>query len=213
MFSCLRKTCLSSGLPTNILPDLPVVCSWTVLLNKISVLECVRVSVCAGCMCVRGVCVHVLLCVIGLSGSTLSPQTGCSLYRIWCHILSDVCLPTGTFGQESTCPKVRVCEWACVFSSQPSTRRHFLDWCLSLGAGGRGSSTGRELIMQRDLERWLSRLELYSCHTGHGVHCAAQAVVCGELRHTDSRDRVKMRKRSEAVGLCVVKLEWVILDG
>lgn len=186
-----------------------LICQWFAAelycLIKI-LLECVRVSVCAGCMCVR-------TNNIGLSGSTLSPQTGCSLYRIWCHILSDVCLPTGPFGQESTCPRVRVCVcmWACVFSPQPSTRRHFLDWCMSLGAGGKGSSTERELIMQRDLERWPSRLKLYSCHTGHGVHCAA--VVWGELRHTDRRDRVKMRKRSDAVGLCVVKLEWVILDG
>lgn len=94
-----------------------------------------------------------------------------------------------------------------------STRQHFLDWCLSLGVGGRGSSTGWELIMQRDLDLWLSRLELYSCHTGHGVHGAAEAAVWGELRHSDSGDRLRMRKRSEAVGLCVVKLEWLILDG
>lgn len=59
MFFCLRKTCLSSGLPHNILPDLPVVCSWTVLLNKNSVLECVRVSVCV-CVLTTSACLAAL---------------------------------------------------------------------------------------------------------------------------------------------------------
>ena len=126
------------------------VCSWCVLLNKCDLLTCVWERMCV-CVCVY-MCVCVCVCVIGQPGSTLSPQTGRSLCRVWCHNLSDVHLPTGTFGQENHIPaRVCVSTRTLVYSHHgPSNKTALsLDWWLSSGEGGRGGAIERELIMHR----------------------------------------------------------------
>lgn len=107
MFSCLRKTCLSSGLPTNILPDLPVVCSWTVLLNKNSVLECVRVSVCAGCMCARTSVCYWLVWQHSESSDRLFFVSYLMSYFVW-RVLANRNLWSGKHMPQSACLRVRV---------------------------------------------------------------------------------------------------------
>jgi len=114
-------------------------------------------------------------------GSTLSPQTGWSLWCAWCHNLSDECLATRTFGQEITCPCLCVSapKHACVFSSQFSSRWCFLDWCLSLGTGRRGSAVERGLIMYRGLV-----VQTWAVQLSHWSRCSQCSISL--LRHTHS---------------------------
>lgn len=122
-------------------------------------------------------------------------------------------------------PSVYMCVSVCicvhVFSSRPWSRQHF-NWWLSLGAWGRGGTTQRELIMHGSSGQQLSRLEFYSCYTGHGVCCGALAAVWGELRRSVSgygecrKDQrpldyvlLPWNKSSWWVDLKIIQNQWV----
>lgn len=100
---------------------------------------------------------------------------------------------------KKACAPLRVSLSVCVLlysQYNPHPDDAFLIDARLLGAGGGGTS-GTELMMHIGLGQWQCRLERYSCHTGHGVHCFSSR----QTQHEQGE------KRSEAVGLCVVKLD------
>lgn len=155
-------------------------------------------------------CVCVCLDVIGLSGSTHSPQTDRSLCRVWCHNLSDVHLPAGTFGQEITWPCLCECEHSCfcVFSSHALIQTA-LSWLKVVF----GSGTVRE--WRRD---WINNAQRFgigsvhpdfcSCHTGHGVNGAAAASSDTLMAKTE-RERGREWKLSKELDFNQKVFRWV----
>lgn len=154
------------------------------------------------------VCVCARLDVIGLSGSTLHPQTGWSLCCVWCHNLSDVLLSTETFGQEITwsCLCMWVHKLMLAYSHHMHLTQTALSWvkvvsgCRRVREGcWEGINNARGVVWVCVCPAWLPQMS-------HWSRCR-----CSQLRHwADPKGkRKKMLKLTEELDFCKNNTFWM----